>query len=110
MALDTYKKVYVRFPEAFDMQAGPLGQKSITKNILKQLLDDDMLDDNGNKVSTVTFAPIDLITALGAVTAATIDLQTGHTNFTLNNMIACFVASEILQVGAKSRLLDAQCA
>ena len=82
------------------MQAGPLGQNSITKNIPEQLLDNDMLDDDGNKLSTVSFAPIDFITALGAVTAATIDLQTGHTNFTLNNMIACFVASEILQVCA----------
>ena len=79
--------------EAADMQAGPLGQTSLHFTVPEGLL----LDDSGASITDAQLAPSDLATVLVAITAATIDLRAGHQNFTLNNMIACLVATDILQ-------------
>ena len=81
--------------EAVHVQAGPLGEASLQFTVPQGLL----LDDEGGSITDAALAPSDIITALVAITAATIDLTANHTNFTLNNMIACLVATDILQVG-----------
>ncbi len=75
------------------MQAGPLGQTSLQFTVPEGLL----LDDSGDSITDAQLAPSDIATVLVAITAATIDLRAGHQNFTLNNMIACLVATDILQ-------------
>lgn len=87
--------------EAVDVQAGPLGEASLQFTVPQGLL----LDDEGGSITDAALAPSDIITALVAITAATIDLTANHTNFTLNNMIACLVATDILQVGKLPMLL-----
>lgn len=48
-------------------------------------------------------APSDVLSALLAVGLATVELSSHHTIFTLNNMVACLVATEILAlVGLRS--------
>ena len=81
--------------EAADVQAGPLGEASLQFTVPEGLL----LDDEGGSITDAALAPTDIVTALVAFAAATIDLTANHTNFTLNNMIACLVATDILQVG-----------
>lgn len=79
--------------------AGPLGQTSLQFTVPEGLL----LDDSGDSITDAQLAPSDVATVLVAITAATIDLRAGHQNFTLNNMIACLVATDILQLlGLKS--------
>ncbi|DBB05845.1 hypothetical protein WJX82_011264 [Trebouxia sp. C0006] len=79
--------------------AGPLGQTSLQFTVPEGLL----LDDSGDSITDAQLAPSDIATILVAITAATIDLRAGHQNFTLNNMIACLVATDILQLlGLKS--------
>ena len=80
--------------EVADVQAGPLGEASLQFTVPEGLL----LDDQGSSITDTALAPSDIITVLIAVAAATIDLTANHTNFTLNNMIACLVATDILQV------------
>ena len=79
-----------------DMQAGPLGQTSLQFTVPEGLL----LDDAGDSITDASLAPSDVLTVLVAIAAATIDLRAGHQNFTLNNMIACLVATDILQVSS----------
>lgn len=51
----------------------------------------------------VTFAPSDIVALTLGLALASAELASGHTNFTLNNLIACLVASDILQlVGLRS--------
>ena len=76
------------------LQATPLGQGSLQISVPEGLL----LDDEGSSITEASLSPTDILTALVAVAAATIDLRSNHTNFTLNNMIACLVATDILQV------------
>lgn len=76
------------------MQAGSLGEPSLQFTVPEGLL----LDDEGGSITDAALAPTDIVTALVAIAAATIDLTANHTNFTLNNMIACLVATDILQV------------
>ena len=78
----------------YAMQATPLGQGSLQISVPDGLL----LDDQGGSITEATVSPTDILTALIAIAAATIDLRSNHTNFTLNNMIACLVATDILQV------------
>lgn len=79
--------------------AGPLGQTSLQFTVPEGLL----LDDSGESITDASLAPSDILTVLVAIAAATIDLRAGHQNFTLNNMIACLVATDILQLlGLKS--------
>jgi len=87
----------VKVKEAADMQAGPLGQTSLQFTVPEGLL----LDDSGDSITDAQLAPSDIATILVAITAATIDLRAGHQNFTLNNMIACLVATDILQASFK---------
>lgn len=76
------------------LQATPLGQGSVQISVPDGLL----LDDKGASITEAALSPTDVLTALVAIAAATIDLKSNHTNFTLNNMIACLVATDILQV------------
>jgi uncharacterized ubiquitin-like protein YukD len=85
--------------EAADIQAGPLGQTSLQFTVPEGLL----LDDSGDSITDAQLAPSDIATILVAITAATIDLRAGHQNFTLNNMIACLVATDILQASLQAK-------
>jgi len=96
LAKQTESKVIVE--EAAGMQAGPLGQTSLQFTVPEGLL----LDDSGDSITDAQLAPSDIATVLIAITAATIDLRAGHQNFTLNNMIACLVATDILQASFRS--------
>ncbi|KAL3154845.1 hypothetical protein ABBQ38_011386 [Trebouxia sp. C0009 RCD-2024] len=79
--------------------AGPLGEVSLQFTVPEGLL----LDDEGGSITDAALAPSDIVTALVAIAAATLDFSANHTNFTLNNMIACLVATDILQLlGLKS--------
>lgn len=42
----------------------------------------------------------DALVVVLAIAAASADCASHHTNFTLNNLIACLIATDILQVGA----------
>lgn len=60
-------------------------------------------DETGEMVTKGDLAPTDLLSVGAALTFATLDAYANHGNFTLNNMIACLVAADILQlVGLKS--------
>ena len=83
--------------DAADMQAGPLGQTSLQFTVPEGLL----LDDSGDSITDAQLAPSDIATILVAITAATIDLRAGHQDFTLNNMIACLIATDILQASLR---------
>ena len=41
----------------------------------------------------------DLLVVVAAVAAASGDVAAHHTNHTLNNLLACLIAADILQVG-----------
>eukprot|EP00877_Chromochloris_zofingiensis_P002263 jgi/Chrzof1/12037/Cz06g19010.t1 len=73
---------------------GPLGRKSIQFSVP----DGWVLDDKGTSVNEVKLAPSDLAAAALAVGLASAELAGHHTNFTLNNLIACLVATDILQL------------
>ncbi|WIA37495.1 hypothetical protein OEZ86_014409 [Tetradesmus obliquus] len=78
---------------------GTLGQKSIEWQPPEGLL----LDEEGNNVPLVQVAPSDVAAAAFAVGLASAELLGHHTSFTLNNMVACLVATEILAlVGLRS--------
>lgn len=81
-------------PVVMMLQGTPLGQGSLDISVPDGLL----LDDQGASITKAAVSPTDFLTALVAIAAATIDLKSNHTNFTLNNMIACLVATDILQV------------
>lgn len=53
----------------------------------------------GKDGEKVTAPWADLVAILLAAGLATLDLALGHKNFTLNNLIACLLAADILQVG-----------
>ncbi|KAL4439828.1 hypothetical protein ABPG75_002829 [Micractinium tetrahymenae] len=62
-----------------------------------------MEDEQGETVTQGDLAPTDLLSTAAALTIATLDAYANHGNFTLNNMIACLIAADILQlVGLKS--------
>ena len=52
-----------------------------------------MEDERGQKVSQGDLAPTDLLSVAAALTFATWDATANHGNFTLNNMIACLIAT-----------------
>ena len=53
--------------------------------------------------SQVDLCPADGIAILLGLLLATLDLQSGHNNFTLNNLIATFIAIDVFQlVGLQS--------
>lgn len=48
-------------------------------------------------------APADLLAIAAGVALATIDLQANHTNFTVNNILACLICTDVLQlIGLRS--------
>lgn len=60
-------------------------------------------DESGNKLTSGTLSLSDILVCVGAITLATMDLNCHHSNFTLNNLLACTIASDVLQlVGLKS--------
>ncbi|MEW5299878.1 MAG: hypothetical protein WDW36_002850 [Sanguina aurantia] len=79
---------------------GDFGQKSVTLDIPEGWLAE---DDGVTSMTKVTFAPSDIVALTLGLALASAELASGHTNFTLNNLIACLVASDILQlVGLRS--------
>lgn len=87
------------------IQTGLLGDPSIQTTVPEGWF----LDDSGASVTDVSWAPIDILTLLVGLTAATIDLRSGHTNFSLNNLLACLIATDILQVGLHCLLRHGSC-
>ncbi|KAI7839759.1 hypothetical protein COHA_006563 [Chlorella ohadii] len=60
-------------------------------------------DERGQPVTQGDLTPTDLLSVAAALTFATWDATANHGNFTLNNMIACLIATDILGlVGLKS--------
>eukprot|EP00775_Hariotina_reticulata_P010035 gene10035-10191_t len=53
-------------------------------------------DEQGGSVQNVLISPADVAAVLLGMGLATYELLGHHTNFTLNNMVACLVATEIL--------------
>ena len=87
------------------LQTGLLGDPSIQTTVPEGWF----LDDSGASVTDVSWAPIDALTLLVGLAAATIDLRSGHTNFSLNNLLACLIATDILQVGLHCLLRPGSC-
>jgi len=60
-------------------------------------------NETGDTLSEVDLCPADGIAILLGLYLATLDLQSGHANFTLNNLIATFITIDVLQlVGLQS--------
>jgi minor histocompatibility antigen H13 len=51
-------------------------------------------------VGSAELAPSDFLAGAIGFAAASLDLASGHQNFTLNNLVACLIATDILQVPA----------
>ena len=77
-------------------QAGshPLGAQHLVVGLPEGLL----LDEAGGSVKQLDLAPSDLVTLLLATGLATAELAGHHTNHTLSNLVACLVATDIMQV------------
>lgn len=52
-------------------------------------------------ITDVELAPSDVAAVVFGLGAASLDLASGHKIFGLNNMIACLIATDILQVAPK---------
>ncbi len=52
-------------------------------------------------ITDVELAPSDVAAVAFGLGAASLDLASGHKIFGLNNMIACLIATDILQVAPK---------
>ena len=76
------------------LQAGQLGQPSIPLAFPEGWL----LDDEGASIREARVAPTDVAAALVGLGIASADLACGHSSFTLNNLLACLIATDILQV------------
>eukprot|EP00879_Flechtneria_rotunda_P014952 GHRR01015622.1.p1 GENE.GHRR01015622.1~~GHRR01015622.1.p1 ORF type:complete len:310 (+),score=47.82 GHRR01015622.1:685-1614(+) len=60
-------------------------------------------DEQGNAVGSMQYAPSDIAALVISVGLISVEVLGHHTNFTLNNMVACLVATEILSlVGLRS--------
>ena len=70
---------------------GPLGlgDKSIKVDVPEGLL----LDEQGESVRTAEAAPSDVLALFLSVAIATAEVSSNHTNFTLNNLLACLIAT-----------------
>ncbi|KAG2447563.1 hypothetical protein HYH02_007487 [Chlamydomonas schloesseri] len=78
---------------------GPLGEKSIKFGVPEGLL----LDEAGNSITQAELAPTDIVSVALALGLSSAELASGHSNFTLNNLIATLVATDILQlIGPRS--------
>ncbi|KAK9808724.1 hypothetical protein WJX72_002527 [[Myrmecia] bisecta] len=78
---------------------GPLGEPSFELHLPEGILS----GDDGEPVTSALIAPSDVLVILLSFAAASLDLAANHTNFTLNNLLACLIATDILQLlGLKS--------
>ncbi|PNH00622.1 Minor histocompatibility antigen H13, partial [Tetrabaena socialis] len=78
---------------------GPLGERTIKLELPEGLL----LDEDGSSITKPEIAPTDVLAVALALGLASAELSSGHTNFTLNNLIATLIASDILQlIGPRS--------
>lgn len=77
-----------------ESQAGPFGEANVEVKIPGGLL----LDENGDSISHAEFAPSDILTLVMGLAAATFDIVSGHQNYTFNNLLACLICCDILQV------------
>ncbi|KXZ51676.1 PSL3 protein [Gonium pectorale] len=78
---------------------GPLGELSIKFAVPEGWL----LDEQGKSITQAELAPTDIAAVALALGLSTAELASGHTNFTLNNLIATLVATDILQlIGPRS--------
>ncbi|GAX72854.1 hypothetical protein CEUSTIGMA_g309.t1 [Chlamydomonas eustigma] len=79
--------------------AGPLGEKSQKVQLPEGLL----LNEEGDAVTEAEYAPSDIIALFLSLGLATLEVSSNHTNFTLNNLLACLIATDVLQlVGLRS--------
>jgi hypothetical protein len=83
----------ISLSRANDAQAGGLGEASIDVQLPPWLL----LGDDGAPITRARLAPSDVAAGLFGLCAASADLASGHSIFGLNNMIACLLATDILQ-------------
>ncbi|KAK9827238.1 hypothetical protein WJX81_001559 [Elliptochloris bilobata] len=74
--------------------AGSLGATSLRVRLPRWLL----LGDDGKPITSADAAPSDFAAALFGLAVASVDLAYGHKIFGLNNMIACLIATDILQL------------
>lgn len=75
-------------------QAQTLGQRNKTLDIPRGLLK----DDSGKDLADEGLLISDLVALLIGVGAASADVYLGHQSFTLNNLLACLIAVDILGV------------
>ena len=81
-------------PSSLHHQAGPLGETSFKLGLPKGLF----LDEQGGSVQQLEVAPTDVLAVLIGLGAASLDVAAGHQNYTFNNLIACLICCDILQV------------
>ena len=82
------------------MQGSALGQPLLKVPLPEWL---GAVDDAGQPLPSADLAATDFVVAALALGLATLDLASHHSNFTLNNLIACCLAADILQlVGLRS--------
>ncbi len=74
------------------LQGGQYGESSIDVNFP----DGWFLDENGASISQAQIAPTDIAAAATGLCIATLQLL--HPHWTLNNLLACLIATDILQV------------
>ncbi|KAG2490650.1 hypothetical protein HYH03_011040 [Edaphochlamys debaryana] len=78
---------------------GPLGELSIRFPLPEGFL----LDEAGASIRQAELAPTDLVAVATALGLASFELASGHSNFTLNNLVAALIATDILQlIGPRS--------
>lgn len=76
------------------MQATSLGGATFKLNVPK----DFFLDDSGESVEHIDVQPTDILALAVGLAAAALDIASGHQNYTFNNLIACLICCDILQV------------
>lgn len=56
------------------------------------------MDEQGSSVQQLEVAPTDVLAVVVGLAAASLDIASGHQNYTFNNLIACLICCDILQV------------
>ena len=80
-------------------RGGQLGEASLSITFP----DGWFLDENGNAVRQAQIAPTDIAAAAAGLSIATLQLL--HPHWSLNNLLACLIATDILQVCFQHPLL-----
>lgn len=76
-----------------------ISEKSINIDLPSWLL----IDEQGKPIEKSNWSPADVLGGVIGVALASAELAGHHTNFTLSNLIACLVATDILQlIGLRS--------